>query len=80
MMNMMGGGMILGMVFGIIVLGLIIYGIVLLVRKQGATKENSTSFERQGDSSMDILKERFARGEIDEAEFEKRKEFLRNKH
>ena len=29
---------------------------------------------------MEILKERFACGEIDEEEFEKRKEFLRNKH
>ena len=76
----MGGGMILSMIIWIIVLGLIIYGIVLLVTKQGTKKENSSTFEKQEDSAMEILKERFARGEIDEEEFEKRKEFLRNKH
>ena len=80
MMNMMGGGMILNMIIWIIVLGLIIYGIVLLLTKQGRTKGNSSTFENQEDPAMEILKERFARGEIDEEEFEKRKEFLRNKH
>lgn len=79
MMSMMGGGMILNMIFWIIVVGLIIYGIVLFVMKQGKNKESSSTVEQREDSSMEILRERFARGEIDEQEFEERKAFLRNK-
>lgn len=78
-MSMMGGGMILSMVFWVIVVGLIIYGIVLFTMKQAAKKENSAAVEKQEDSSMEILRERFARGEIDEKEFEERKAFLQNK-
>ncbi|WP_372869479.1 SHOCT domain-containing protein [Planomicrobium okeanokoites] len=78
-MSMMGGGMVLGMVFWVIVLGLIIYGIVLFTMKQAAKKENSSAVEKREDSSMEILRERFAHGEIDEQEFEERKAFLQNK-
>ena len=69
-MSMMGGGMILSMIFWVIVVGLIIYGIVLITIKQATKKENS---------SVEILKERFARGEIDKQEFEERKAFLLQK-
>lgn len=69
MMSMMGGGMILNMIFWIIVLGFIIYGIMLLILKP---------FEKKEDSSMQILRERFARGEIDKQEFEEKKESLSN--
>lgn len=79
MMSMMGEGMILNMLIWIIVLGLIIYGIVLLIMKLGTQKADSPLFEKQGDSAIEILRERFARGEIDEQEFEKRKKFLGNK-
>lgn len=67
-MSMMGGSMILNMLVWIIVLGLLIYGIVLLVSKP---------FEKKEDSSMQILKDRFARGEIDEQEFEDKKSTLK---
>lgn len=60
-MSMMGGGMALMMIFWIIIIGLVIYGIVLLVSKP---------FEKKADASMQILKERFAKGEIDEQEFD----------
>lgn len=78
-MSMMGGGMILSTVFWVIVVGLIIYGIVLFTMKQATKKENSSAVEKREDSSMEILRERFARGEIDEQEFEERKAFLQNK-
>ncbi|MFD2760410.1 SHOCT domain-containing protein [Lentibacillus juripiscarius] len=70
MMSMMGGGMILNMVIWIIVLGFLIYGVVLLIMKP---------FEKKEDSSIEILKERYARGEIDDQEFEAKKTVLRNK-
>ncbi|MFD1363202.1 SHOCT domain-containing protein [Lentibacillus salinarum] len=70
MMSMMGGSMILNMVIWIIVLGFLIYGIVLLILKP---------FEKKENSSIQILRERYARGEIDDQEFEAKKAVLRNK-
>lgn len=78
-MSMMGGGMILSMVLWVIIVGLIIYGIVLFTMKQAAKKGNSSAVKEREDSSMEVLRERFARGEIDEQEFEERKAFLQNK-
>ncbi|WP_200416437.1 SHOCT domain-containing protein [Virgibacillus salexigens] len=70
MMSMMGGNMILNMIIWIIVLGFLIYGIVLLILKP---------FDKKEDTSIKILKERYARGEIDDREFEAKKAVLRNK-
>ncbi|MDC3418641.1 SHOCT domain-containing protein [Aquibacillus salsiterrae] len=67
---MMGGG-ILSMLLWIIILGFVIYGIVLLVMKP-FEKDN------QEDKSILILKERYARGEIDEQEFEEKKAKLKD--
>lgn len=79
MLSMMNGGMILSMILWVIAVGLIIYGIVLFTMKQAAKKENSSAVEKREDSSLEILRERFARGEINEQEFEERKVFLQNK-
>jgi putative membrane protein len=54
-------------------LGLIIV-VALLIR--WSTKESSSSSTRQEKSALDILKERFARGEIDKQEFEESKHIL----
>ncbi|WP_407270625.1 SHOCT domain-containing protein [Radiobacillus sp. PE A8.2] len=70
MMSMMGGSMILNMIVWIIVLGFLIYGVVLLISK---------SFDKKEDSPLKILRERFARGEIDDQEFEAKKAVLRGK-
>ncbi|MCP8616349.1 SHOCT domain-containing protein [Salirhabdus salicampi] len=68
MMSMMSGGMMLNMIICMLILGFFIYGIVLLILK---------AFERkQEDSSIKILRERFARGEIDEQEFAEKKSKL----
>ncbi|MFZ3576700.1 SHOCT domain-containing protein [Virgibacillus sp. DJP39] len=68
-MSMMGGSMILNMVLWIIVLGFVIYGIVLLISKP---------FEKKEDTSLQILKERFAQGEIDEQEYDDKKAKLKS--
>jgi putative membrane protein len=70
MMSMMGGGMIVNMIFWIIVVGFLIYGIILLILKP---------FEKKEDASLQILRERFAKGEIDKQEFEEKKLILTDK-
>lgn len=75
MITMMGGGMWLNVIIWIIVIGLFVYGLVKVLTRRDP--ETSPPEERQ-DTSMETLRERFARGEIDEEEFERRKEFLQN--
>jgi putative membrane protein len=65
MMGMMGPGWgLLTMLFWIAVIGLLIYGVLLVVSK---------TFEKKEDPSLKILKERYARGEIDHEEYERMK-------
>ena len=79
MMNMMGyygnGGWFgfgLGGIFMILWWALIIFGIIVLVR--WITKHDGIKQEK---SALDILKERYAKGEISSHEFEKMKEEIR---
>jgi putative membrane protein len=69
-MMMMGGGMILNMILWILIVGLVIYAVLQLIFKPFAKKE---------DASLNILRERFANGEISEEEFEQKKKFLGQK-
>ena len=70
--NMMGWG---GGMFGLGLLWwvLLVVAIVLLARWLLGDREAGRSGE---DRALSILKERFARGEIDKAEFEARKRYL----
>ena len=68
------GGMFLGPVFGILFIAAIAIAVVLVIRALGGG-----SARRQGggsQSALDILDERFARGEIDREEYEERKRVL----
>lgn len=70
-------GMIFGPLFMILVLAVTIAVAVLLVRWLGGPWQGSASYQAPpGRTPLDILKERFARGEIDKQEFEERRRAL----
>jgi len=78
--GMMGPGMMGGFGWGwfmpiimIVFWGLVIWGIVALVR--GLSRGDAGS-STQSDSALEILKRRYARGEITKREYEERKKDL----
>jgi putative membrane protein len=79
MMGWGGGwyGMILGPLVMILVLAVAIAVAVLLVRWLGGPWHGAVSHQAPpGPTPLDILKDRFARGEIDKEEFEERRRVL----
>lgn len=69
MFNGHGWGMGFGWIFGLIILIAIIWFVYKALNTNQTIKSGNKS-------SMDILKERYARGEIDKQEFEERKKDL----
>ena len=72
-----GGHRGLGILLVLIVLALIVTGIVLLVRHY-STPRRDTEVPTPATSAEQVLADRFARGEIDEAEFVSRRNALRS--
>lgn len=70
MMGWHGWGMGFGWFYGLIFLALIIWIIVRL------TVQNQHSGYDSRNKALDILKERYAKGEIDKKEFEEKKKDL----
>ena len=69
--------MFLGPLFMILVLTAVITLAVLLVRWLGGSSHVAGSNQaQQARTPIDILKDRFARGEIDQKEFEERRRVL----
>jgi len=74
MMNNMGGfgwGPGFGWIFMILFWGLIILGIVAIVKWISDSSQNTNN--SQPKTALDILNERYARGEIEREEFEQKK-------
>jgi putative membrane protein len=69
-------GMVLGPIMMIAVLAAIITVVVLLVRWLGGASSISRPYPTPEKTPLDILKERFARGEIDKQEFEEKSRML----
>ncbi len=65
-----------GMIFMIAFWVLIIVGLVFLIKWLIQTTGSGKTGGRMGSSAIEILKERYARGEIDKAEFEAKKKDL----
>ena len=65
------GGGIFMMIFWVVVIGLIIWGIVRMSSHGGYTPG-----QRYGNNALDIAKERYAKGEISKEDFEQLKKTL----
>lgn len=79
MMSMMGPGWgILSMIFWILIIGLIIYGVLTLILKPFEKNNGSSGSPslKTEDSAFLILRERYARGEINEEEYERKRDLL----
>ena len=73
MMGGFGGGWFMPIIM-IVFWGLVIWGIIALVR--GVSTPGSSGSSNQADSPMEVLKRRYARGEINKQEYEERKKDL----
>ena len=74
--NQWGGfGMVLGPIFMILIVVVIVAAIIYLLRLFGAAGP-STSSHAAHDRALALLKERYAKGEIDSTEFSERKKLL----
>jgi putative membrane protein len=77
--GMMGGGYGMGWFGSIIMIAFwiaVIVGIVLLIRWLIIYTRTPSHGTSSGESALDILKKRYARGEIDKQEFEEKKKDL----
>jgi putative membrane protein len=77
--GMMGGGYGMGWFGGAIMIAFwiaVIVGIVLLIRWLIISTRTTVRDGGSGDSALEILKRRYARGEIDKEEFEEKKRDL----
>ena len=62
-------------IFGIIFWGLIIWAVVALIRGAAWYRDPDSSYSRP-DSALEVLKRRYARGEISREEYEEKKRDL----
>lgn len=69
-------GWFFGPIMMIVFIAVAVAVVVLLVRWLGGPGQGNTSHGGPGRTPLDILKERFARGEIDKEEFEERRRVL----
>lgn len=76
--HMLGYGFGFGWIFTIIIWALIIWAIVAFVRAASGKGSSAWHGQEKEDTAMRILKERYAKGEIDKEEFQQRKKDIEN--
>jgi len=77
--GMMGGGYGMGWIWTIIMFAFwiaVIVGVIFLIRWLAITMRTGGQSARLEDSALEILKRRYARGEINKEEFEEKKKDL----
>jgi putative membrane protein len=75
--DMMGWGWWgMGWIFMIIFWGLVIVGLVFLIKWLAGLSRSRAPFDKPHDSALEILKQRYAKGEINKDEFEEKKRDL----
>ncbi len=74
MMDGFGGGWFMP-VFGILFWVLIVWGVAALIRGSTSHRDSDPAYGRP-DSAMEMLKRRYARGEINKQEYEEKKRDL----
>ncbi|MDH5203206.1 MAG: SHOCT domain-containing protein [Nitrospirota bacterium] len=78
--GMMNWGYGVGWVIGIINIIFwvaVIIGVAYLIKWLSSSSKQSTQEAKRGDSALDILRERYAKGEINREEFEEKKKVLK---
>jgi putative membrane protein len=76
MMNWGYGGWAMGII-NIIFWVAVIIGVVYLIKWLSSSSKQSTQETKRGDNALDILRERYAKGEINREEFEEKKKVLK---
>lgn len=76
-----GGGFGFGGLFMLIFWGLVIWAIIVLAKNLSENKgccgmSDHNKHKNSGDSAMDILRERYAKGELSKEDFERMKKDL----
>ncbi|NIV04325.1 SHOCT domain-containing protein [Candidatus Saccharibacteria bacterium] len=71
------GGMWFGWIFWIIILGLIVWAVVKIVN-HNTNRRGAVESPSSGESALDILKKRYARGEIDQQQFQQMKKEIQD--
>lgn len=71
-----GAWMFMGPLMMIVFIAIVVAVIVLIVRWLGGPGHGAAPHPPPGRTALDILKDRFARGEIDKEEFEERRRVL----
>lgn len=72
----MNWGLGFGWIFMLLFWGLVIWAIIYLAQNISRTNRRSDHKDSHDDRSMNIIKERYARGEISKEEFDKMKKDL----
>jgi len=71
-----GGGMGFGGIGMLLFWGLVIAGVVLLARRFGTGPSSSSAAAPPGKTALDILAERYAKGEIGKEDYEQKRRDL----